>query len=128
MASQNTEPAASCIDILCVIAALFSGIPAVQAKTARLDARINTDAGTTNQYEPAVAMNRYGYAVVVWESRDAGDVVRVYGQILNEKGNAVLGNFAIDAFEGTGYQYRGGRRGERPGAFCRGLERLERRF
>lgn len=90
--------------LLCLFAVGFSAIPAVQAKTARLDAKINTDAGTTNQYEPAIAVNRYGYAVVVWESRDADSAVRVHGQILNEKGVAVLGNFAIDAFEGTGNQ------------------------
>lgn len=91
--------------LFCLFVAGISGIPAAQAKTARLDAKINADAGDSDQYEPTIAVNRYGYAVVAWESLDSASVVRVYGQILNEKGNPVFGNFAIDAFEGAGYQY-----------------------
>jgi hypothetical protein len=86
------------------ILAAVVGISPVQAKTDRLDARINTDTGTANQYEPAIAMNRYGSSVIVWESQDGASITRVYGQILNEKGIAVLGNFAVDTFEGIGAQ------------------------
>ena len=64
------------------------------------DLRINDDTGTAEQYSPAIAMNKYGYAVVCWEDRRSGNS-RIYMQIFGSKGLARDKNSEVDPMSGT---------------------------
>jgi hypothetical protein len=53
------------------------------------DLRINDDTGTAQQDHPAVAMNKYGYAVICWQdmrSVPAPFTFRIYMQLVDAKG------------------------------------------
>jgi hypothetical protein len=64
--------------------------------------KVNNDAGTTNQYYPAIAVAPSGRFLIVWEDWRNGDR-DIYGQLYGSDRNPINSNFRIDS-GGTDYQ------------------------
>jgi hypothetical protein len=61
------------------------------------DVRINDDTGTANQYDPAIAMHRYGPLVIAWTDRRNGGQ-DIYFQLFSRRGQpfGTLGNVKVN--------------------------------
>ncbi|MBN2029806.1 T9SS type A sorting domain-containing protein [bacterium] len=64
------------------------------------DLRINEDIGPDDQESPAVAMNKYGYAVACWGDLRSGNS-RIYFQLFGDNGFAVKNNIEVYPMSGT---------------------------
>jgi hypothetical protein len=71
--------------------------------TVGVNFRVNNDAGTTNQYYPAIAVAPSGRSLIVWEDRRNVDS-DIYAQLYGSDGNPINSNFRIDS-GGTDGQY-----------------------
>ena len=64
------------------------------------DDKINDDAGSEDQESSAIAMNKYGLAVICWEDSRNGDS-DIYAQIISSMGFKFKGNFKVNDDIGT---------------------------
>ncbi|MBN1347887.1 T9SS type A sorting domain-containing protein [candidate division KSB1 bacterium] len=68
--------------------------------TAIFDVKINDDTGTAEQKDPAIAMSRSGWGVVVWTDSRSG-YPRIYTQIVSSKGLPFKGNLEVHSLSGS---------------------------
>ena len=69
------------------------------------DLRVNSDIGTASQHSPAVAVDRDGNAIVVWEDQRNGND-EIYAQRLDATGNRLWPtDLQVNSDSGTAYQF-----------------------
>ena len=66
--------------------------------------KVNTDAGTTDQWGPAIAIDGSGNFVITWEDLRNGNF-DIYAQQYNSAGTPQGFNFKVNSDAGTTYQY-----------------------
>jgi hypothetical protein len=66
--------------------------------------KVNDDAGTASQYNPAVAMANSGNFVITWQDYRNGDF-DIYAQMYQSDGSPLGSNFKVNDDVGTTHQY-----------------------
>jgi hypothetical protein len=67
--------------------------------------KVNTDAGTADQYNPAISSDAAGNFVISWQDSRSGTNSDIYAQRYSSSGAAVDTNFKVNTDAGTAFQY-----------------------